>query len=81
MPGQSRDNPGIILGQSRELLLICSLICCFVGPNLYCGGTDSFEKFSIEFSASAPEIRYTTTVAGEVVKVSVAIFSASGCDA
>ena len=58
------------------------------GGYLYSGGTDSFEKFTAEFSASVPvvhrnpppmgsEILYTTG-AWEGVKVSVAIFLSSG---
>ena len=55
---------------------------------LYSGGTDSFETFTAELSASAPvvyknpsslgpEILYTTG-AGKGFKVSVAIFASSG---
>ena len=54
---------------------------------LFCGGKDSLENFTADFSASTPvyktpppmgpEILYTTG-AGEGVKVSVAIFPSSG---
>ena len=53
--GLPEESPGT-RGIKRYLFITIAAFCSFSETDCYSGGTDSFEKFTAEFSASAPVV-------------------------